>query len=124
MDKKIAISQLERLFDEIPRLENLLPKNSEFPNWNNRVKDIIKKTWGNNSKEYNLYDGVLLLKIINFDNRQTDMKQAYLDTLNQRKTALKAIIEEHKKSIFDKIWYYFIDLWRETIAGVIKGKSV
>jgi uncharacterized protein (TIGR02391 family) len=98
IDINIALGQLERLLYEIPRLKKLLPKNSEFPNWDKNVKDIIKGTWGLNSKEYNGYDGVLLVKKINRDNQQAEMKQADLDTLEQREAAIKSIIKIYGKT--------------------------
>ncbi len=141
MDKKKARELLKQALNEIPRLKGLHCKNPEFYPWDQRVKEILRETFGNNSNEYARYNGIILLKRVH---TEEDKQRAYIDCLNQREVALKSIIQKHeilgaeekpvtndKKSIYQKIWLW-IDTHRvlsilgaiaaiATIVGVIIG---
>jgi hypothetical protein len=93
MGKNKALSLLESLLDEIPRLRRLDYKNTEFNTWDQRVKEILRETFGGTSKEYTRYNGIMLLKHVY---TEEDKKQAYIDFLNKREAALKSIIEKYK----------------------------
>lgn len=93
MDTVIALTLLERLLDEIPRLKRLHYKNQEFEAWDQRVREILKEAFGVNSSEYARYNGVILLK---YAHTEEDKQEAYIDHLNQRVAALKSIIEKHE----------------------------
>jgi len=120
MNKKIVLAKLTTLLDDIPRLKTLPLKNQEYNIWDQKVRENIKNTFGNASPEYIRYKGDFNLKYAHTDEEKN---QAYIDFLNQRETALKSIIEELKKSTFQKIWNEFKDFIASIIAKIITERT-
>jgi len=118
IDKKV-ISQLQAYLDMLPHYRNLDPHNKEFSYWNQQLIDYLIANFGNTSAEYIRYDGVKLAWLT--ENTPEAQRQAYIDSLNKKETVLKAIIEELKKSIFEKIWYYIVYLWQVTVEKAFEG---
>jgi hypothetical protein len=117
MEKKRELALLESLLDEIPRLKKLPVKNSEYHPWDQKVKEILKKTFGNTSPEYIRYNKFNLKHVHTNEEKQ----QAYIDFLCQREMALKSIIQEQKKTIFQKIGHFFDYLWQVTVKSAFEG---
>jgi hypothetical protein len=119
MNKKRALTLLEKMLDEIPRLRNLLHENKEYKTWDQNVIKLIKETYGNNSNEYARYNGAFLLT---YAHTEQEKQQAYINFLNQRETALKSIIQGNK-TLYQKIWNEIKDIITSIIAKFAAEKT-
>ncbi|MFC1938606.1 hypothetical protein ACFLWM_00410 [Chloroflexota bacterium] len=124
MDISKALSLLENLLDEIPRLKRLHHKNPEYNLWDETVEEILRGTFGNMSNEHTRYKGIILLKRVH---TEEDKQQAYIDFLRKREAALKSIIKEHKtireQNKYQKIWGGCKDFVATIIAKFLAEKA-
>jgi hypothetical protein len=118
-DKKIVIVQLENLLGYISHLKQLPHHNKDYKPWDDEVRKFLIDTFGDTAKEYMRYEGLRLAKSVN--NVPEEQQQAYIDWLNQRETALKSIIEEHKISRYQKVGQFFDHLWQVTVKNTVEG---
>lgn len=86
---------LKRRLDYIPRFKKLPPENSEFTDWDERVKKLLEITFGDTSDEYVMYDRISLPERVSGQTPE-ETQEAYIDSLNQRERTLKAIIAEQE----------------------------
>jgi hypothetical protein len=110
---------LESLLERIPSLRSMLHHNENYKPWDDTVRKVLADYFGNTSKQYLRYEGHRLAILV--ENTHEEQQQAYIDWLNQREAVLKEIIQELKRSKFEKIWNYFIDFWHATVSAIAEG---
>jgi hypothetical protein len=119
MDRKQAIGMLESLYNRIPSLRSMLHHNENYRPWDDTVRKVLANYFGNTSEQYLRYEGHRLAILV--ENTHQKQQQAYIDWLNIREKILDDIINELKRSKFEKFWDYFIDFWQVTIKSIFEG---
>ena len=91
-----CIELIKNALNEIPHLETLNYHDSEFRLWQDRISDILKATFGENSDEYKRLTPADMKIWQLQDFTGIDDQKEYLDALGKYKLALQSIIQKHE----------------------------
>jgi len=106
MDISKAIIMLEQELYKISYLRKLDQNNQELQRWYDNVRRILAEAFGNNSREYTQFTGILTSLFR--PTSDTEKQAAYNSYLNYKEAALKSIIEKYgtirQRNKYQRIW--------------------
>ncbi len=94
MDKKEQADLIKLSIDGINFLRTAHYSNAEFPIWKNRVTELLKKIYGEDSTEYRRFINAPGKAFI--VRTETGMTEEYMRKLDCYETALNSLIYEEK----------------------------